>query len=76
MKKTEMTKLQRKRLERELIRNRRQRKENHRDMKRLESADPAYYTMIKLRRKFVIVDDEEELSFTSVQGEALRGIRA
>jgi hypothetical protein len=74
-KKTEMTKLQRKRLERELTRNRRQRKENKREMNRLTSLYPSY-SIMRRKRVFILLDDEDTAHVNSLHGEAVRGVLA
>lgn len=75
-KKTELSKLERKRLERELIRNHRQRKENKREMNRLNSLYPAYNMLRRKQVRFFCYEEEEE-SMQVVgrsHGEAVRGI--
>jgi hypothetical protein len=75
-KKTEMTKLQRKRLERELVRNHRQRKENKREMNRLTSLYPSY-SIMRRKRAFILLDEEEDMaSVNRLHGEAVRGVLA
>lgn len=76
MKKREMTKLQRKRLERELIRNRRQRRENRRDINRLESEFPAASVLQRRRKPYISFDDEEDMPSSRLRGEAVRGVMA
>jgi hypothetical protein len=74
--KTKMTKLQRKRLERELIRNHRQRKENKREVNRLFSLYPAY-SVLSRKRTFIPMEDEEDSATTGrVYGESVRGLLA
>lgn len=73
--KKELSKFERKRLERELRRNQHQRKENKRDRNKLHSQYPAYY-ILQRKRKAFIFDDKEESPISRVRGEAVRGVLA